>query len=72
MKKKTHEAEWTPFQTHYFSDNLVTLGIDPGPLDLQSGTLTTRPLRRSQQNEHLTNVEILIFKLMGTYILFTN
>jgi hypothetical protein len=26
----THEAEWTPFQTHYFSEILVTLGIEPG------------------------------------------
>jgi hypothetical protein len=25
----THEAEWTPFQTHYFSENLVALGIEP-------------------------------------------
>jgi hypothetical protein len=39
----THEAEWTPFQTHYFSENLVVPGIDPGPLDLYPGTLTTRP-----------------------------
>jgi hypothetical protein len=30
----THEAEWTPFQTHYFSENLVAPGIKPGPLDL--------------------------------------
>jgi hypothetical protein len=30
----THEAEWTPFQTHYFSENLVVPGIDPEPLDL--------------------------------------
>jgi hypothetical protein len=30
----THEAEWTPFQTHYFSENLVAPGIEPGPLDL--------------------------------------
>jgi hypothetical protein len=30
----THEAEWTPFQTHYFSENLVVPGIKPGPLDL--------------------------------------
>jgi hypothetical protein len=22
-----HEAEWTPFQTHYFSENLVAPGI---------------------------------------------
>jgi hypothetical protein len=24
----THEAEWTPFQTHYFSENLVAQGIE--------------------------------------------
>jgi hypothetical protein len=30
----SHEAEWTPFQTHYFSENLVEPGIDPGPLNL--------------------------------------
>jgi hypothetical protein len=37
----THEAEWTPFQTHYCSENLVAPGIEPGPLDLYPGTLTT-------------------------------
>jgi hypothetical protein len=26
----THEAEWTLFQTHYFSENFVELGIEPG------------------------------------------
>jgi hypothetical protein len=30
----THEAEWTPFQTHYFSKNLVEPGIEPGPMYL--------------------------------------
>jgi hypothetical protein len=30
----THEAEWTPFQTHYFSENLVDPGIEPELLDL--------------------------------------
>ena len=24
-----HEAEWTPFQTHYYSENLVAPGIEP-------------------------------------------
>jgi hypothetical protein len=28
----THEAEWTPFQTHYFSENLVARRIEPEPL----------------------------------------
>jgi hypothetical protein len=28
------EAEWTPFQTHYFSENLVAPEIKPGPLIL--------------------------------------
>jgi hypothetical protein len=43
----THEAEWTPFQIHYFSENLVVPGIEPGSLDLQLGALTTRPQRQS-------------------------
>jgi hypothetical protein len=30
----THEAKWTPFQPHYFSENLIALGIELGPLDL--------------------------------------
>jgi hypothetical protein len=30
----THDAEWTPFQAHYFLENLVAPGIEPGPLDL--------------------------------------
>jgi hypothetical protein len=30
----THEAEWTPFQTHYFSENPIAPGIGDGPLDL--------------------------------------
>jgi hypothetical protein len=25
-----HEAEWTPFQTHYFTENLVAPKIEPG------------------------------------------
>jgi hypothetical protein len=36
-----HEAEWSLFQTHYFSENLVAPGIEPGPQDLWPGTLTT-------------------------------
>jgi hypothetical protein len=28
------KAGWTPFQTHYFSENLVEPGIESGPLDL--------------------------------------
>jgi hypothetical protein len=28
------KAEWTPFQTQCFSENLVAPGIKPGPLDL--------------------------------------
>jgi hypothetical protein len=28
------QVKETPFQTHYFSENLVAPGIEPGPLDL--------------------------------------
>jgi hypothetical protein len=34
LLKCTHKAEWTPFQTHYFSENLVAPGIELGTLDL--------------------------------------
>jgi hypothetical protein len=40
-----HEAEWTPFQTHYFSKNLVAPGIEPGT----SGSVT----RNSDHSELL-------------------
>jgi hypothetical protein len=30
----THEAKWTPFQTHYLSESPVAPGIEPGPLDM--------------------------------------
>jgi hypothetical protein len=30
------EAEWTPFQTHYFSENAVDSGIEPGPTDSEA------------------------------------
>jgi hypothetical protein len=42
----THKVEWTSFQTHYFTENLLTPLIELGPLDLQPGTLTTRPQMR--------------------------
>jgi hypothetical protein len=29
-----NEAEWTQFQTHYFSETLVAPGIEAGPLNL--------------------------------------
>jgi hypothetical protein len=35
LLKYQKEAEWTPFQTHYFSEkNLVAPGIEPGRLNL--------------------------------------
>jgi hypothetical protein len=33
-----HEAEWTPFQTHCYSENLVVLGIEPGTSGLAART----------------------------------
>jgi hypothetical protein len=44
---------WTPFQTHYFSENLVAPEIEPGHLNLWLGTLTTRPQRRSRKGNRL-------------------
>jgi hypothetical protein len=36
LRSFTHEAEWTPFQTHYFSENLVAPEIEPGPHPLNA------------------------------------
>jgi hypothetical protein len=30
----THEAEWTPFQTHYFLENVVAPIVELRPLDM--------------------------------------
>jgi hypothetical protein len=30
----SHEAEWVPFQTYHFSENLVAPGVEPRPLDM--------------------------------------
>jgi hypothetical protein len=43
-----HEADWTPFQTHCYTENLVAPGIEPRELWVSSsGTLTTGPQRGS-------------------------
>jgi hypothetical protein len=34
VSRGQREAEWTPFQTYYLSENLVAPGVEPGPLDL--------------------------------------
>jgi hypothetical protein len=60
LLKYPHEAEWTPFQTDYFSENLVLPGIEPGYLDLYPGTLTTRPQRRS-----LYEMKLAVYRLTG-------
>jgi hypothetical protein len=41
----THETEWTPFQTHYFSKTLVVPETNSVSLDLWPGFLTTSPER---------------------------
>jgi hypothetical protein len=33
LEDSGHEAEWTPFQTHYFSEKQVVPGIEPISLD---------------------------------------
>jgi hypothetical protein len=39
-----HEAEWSPFQTHYFSENLVAPGIKPGT----SGSVASKGHQRER------------------------
>jgi hypothetical protein len=49
----THEAEWTPFQTHYFSENLVSSGNQTRSSGSVAITLTTRSQRRSLNNTYI-------------------
>jgi hypothetical protein len=41
-----HEGEWTPFQTHCYSENLVALGIEP----------------RTSESAARTDIHLLIFE----------
>jgi hypothetical protein len=44
-----HEAEWTLFQTHRYSENLVGLWIEPGPCGSaarNSDHYTTEPIKK--------------------------
>jgi hypothetical protein len=53
-----HEAEWTPFQTHCYAENLVAPGIEPetsGTVASNSDQQTTvaiLPFRRKFQNHY--------------------
>jgi hypothetical protein len=42
---RTQKAEWNPFHTHYFSENVVVLGIELGTSGSVARTLTNRPQR---------------------------
>jgi hypothetical protein len=55
LLKYPHEAEWIPFQTHYFIENLVppgqiiswlTCGITKFPLILEEALQGTRSVQR--------------------------
>jgi hypothetical protein len=44
-------AEWTPFQTHYFSENLVAPGIEPGTSgSVARNHYTTEAVRLMERN----------------------
>jgi hypothetical protein len=49
-------GEWTPFQTHYLSENLVAQGIDPGT----SGSIA--------RNSDHQNTEAVIKNITATFI----
>jgi hypothetical protein len=59
-----HEAEWTPFQTHYFSENLVAPGIEPGT----SGSV-------ARNSDHLTTEVVhvhTIFLIYNSTLIFVD
>jgi hypothetical protein len=55
-------AEWTPFQTHCYYENLAAPGIEPS---LQPGSLTTRPQRRSHKSTIQSLMSSIAIKLIS-------
>jgi hypothetical protein len=55
-----HEAEWTPLQTHYFSENQLAPGFEPGT----SGTVATN-------SGHYTTEAVHIIKVTSKIVLFS-
>jgi hypothetical protein len=51
-----HEAEWTLFQTHYFSENLVAPEIEPGT----SGSV-------ARNSDHQTTEAVIIIIIVIIY-----
>jgi hypothetical protein len=51
----TYEAEWSSFQTHYFSENLVAPGIEPGT----SGSVATEAVINFQIHKLFIDVKKL-------------
>jgi hypothetical protein len=51
-----YEAEWTPFQTHYFSENLVAPGIKPGT----SGSV-------ARNSDHWTTKAVDLYSVPALY-----
>jgi hypothetical protein len=50
---EAHETEWAPFQNHYYSENLVAPGIEPGT-----------SLSVARNSDHLYRQETLYFRFM--------
>jgi hypothetical protein len=53
LRNYPHEAEWTPFQTHYYSENLEAPGIS-GSVDHRGGLLEKKECMMKE--EHLSAV----------------
>jgi hypothetical protein len=45
-----HEAEWTPFQTHYFSENLVAPGIAIHFYQISKQNFDPQAFHKKQEN----------------------
>jgi hypothetical protein len=66
----TLEAEWTPIQTHYFSESLVALGIEPGIFGSVARTLTTSLQRRSNYTYTVSKCVVFFHTSLAQFIVY--
>jgi hypothetical protein len=56
MVSELRATEWTQFQTHYFSENLVAPGIEPEPLSMYCMRISSYLSVSSQNYDWILNI----------------
>jgi hypothetical protein len=65
-------AEWTPFQTHCYSENLVALGIEPGTSGLAARNSDYKTTEVARSSTHALPIDLTLSHLEGFILSFSN